>query len=175
LTDPSPEFPLGRTPADLAGVNGHKGISGFLAEHLLTSYLKSLEMNDPNEVRTEVSGQKVSEQTVTPANYGDIPEALSLRDSLTAVSNATLAADRIHLMFRMHSLERRRITEYDDDDIVRLSDEHALSVVAAKTRKAKQSDGVVHAAATQIQKKFRGWKKRKEFLIIRQRIVKIQV
>ncbi|KAK7831520.1 calmodulin-binding transcription activator 2 [Quercus suber] len=173
LTDPSPEFPLGRTPADLAGVNGHKGISGFLAEHLLTSYLKSLEMNDPNEVRTEVSGQNVSEQTVTPANYGDIPEALSLRDSLTAVSNATLAADRIHLMFRMHSLERRRITEYDDD-IVRLSDEHALSVVAAKTRKAKQSDGVVHAAATQIQKKFRGWKKRKEFLIIRQRIVKIQ-
>ncbi|XP_075673479.1 calmodulin-binding transcription activator 2-like isoform X4 [Castanea sativa] len=173
LTDPSPEFPLGRTPADLAGANGHKGISGFLAEHLLTSYLKSLEMNDSNEVRAEVSGQKVSEQTITPVNNGDIPEALSLRDSLTAVSNATLAANRIHLMFRMHSLERRRITEYDDD-IDRFSDEHALSIVAAKTRKAKQSDGLVHAAATQIQKKFRGWKKRKEFLIIRQRIVKIQ-
>ncbi|KAF3971417.1 hypothetical protein CMV_004986 [Castanea mollissima] len=173
LTDPSPEFPLGRTPADLAGVNGHKGISGFLAEHLLTSYLKSLEMNDSNEVRAEVSGQKVSEQTITPVNNGDIPEALSLRDSLTAVSNATLAANRIHLMFRMHSLERRRITEYDDD-IDGFSDEHALSVVAAKTRKAKQNDGLVHAAATQIQKKFRGWKKRKEFLIIRQRIVKIQ-
>ncbi|XP_031378597.1 calmodulin-binding transcription activator 1-like [Punica granatum] len=27
LSDPSPEFPLGRTPADLASVNGHKGIS----------------------------------------------------------------------------------------------------------------------------------------------------
>lgn len=169
LTDPSPEFPLCRTPADLAAGNGHKGISGFLAEHLLTSYLKSLKMNESNEDGTEVSGQTVSERTVTPVNYGDVPEALSLRDSLTAVCNATQAADRIHLMFRMHSFERRRVTEYDDD-----IDERALSIVAAKTRKPGKSDGLVHAAATQIQKKFRGWKKRKEFLTIRQRIVKIQ-
>ncbi len=127
-------------------------------------------MNESNEDGTEVSGQTVSERTVTPVNYGDVPEALSLRDSLTAVCNATQAADRIHLMFRMHSFERRRVTEYDDD-----IDERALSIVAAKTRKPGKSDGLVHAAATQIQKKFRGWKKRKEFLTIRQRIVKIQV
>jgi hypothetical protein len=179
LTDPSPESPLGRTPADLASGNGHKGISGFLAESSLTDYLKSLTMNDPNEDETVVvSGAKavqtVSERTATPVNYVDAADELSLRDSLTALCNATQAAGRIHQMFRMYSLQRRRTTE-NDDDKVGLSDERALSLVASKTRKPGRSDGVVHAAATQIQKKFRGWKKRKEFLIIRQRIVKIQV
>lgn len=179
LTDPSPEFLLGRTPADLASGNGHKGISGFLAESSLTDYLKSLTMNDPNEDETvEVSGPKavqtVSERTATPVNYGDAADALSLRDSLTALCNATQAAGRIHQMFRMYSLQRKRTTENNDDNDG-LLDERALSLIALKTRKPGQSDGLVHAAATQIQKKFRGWKKRKEFLIIRQRIVKIQV
>ncbi|KAF5448499.1 hypothetical protein F2P56_029027 [Juglans regia] len=178
LTDPSPEFPLGRTPADLASGKGHKGISGFLAESSLTSYLKSLTVNDKKEDGTvEVSGMKavqtVSERTATPVNYSDAADALSLKDSLNAICNATQAADRIHQMFRMHSFERRKITEYDDDD-GRLSDGRALSIVSAKSRKPKQSDGLAHDAATQIQKKFRGWKKRKEFLITRQRIVKIQ-
>lgn len=179
LTDPSPDYPLGRTPADLASANGHKGISGFLAESSLTDYLKSLTMNDRNEDETvEVSGAKavqtVSERTATPVNYGDAADALSLRDSLTALCNATQAAGRIHQMFRMYSLQRKRTTE-NDDDKVGLSDERALSLLASKMRKPGRNDGVVHAAATQIQKKFRGWKKRKEFLIIRQRIVKIQV
>ncbi|KAF5733342.1 calmodulin-binding transcription activator 2-like isoform X3 [Tripterygium wilfordii] len=175
LTDPSPEFPLGRPPADLASGNGHKGISGFLAEVSLTSYLSSLTMNDPKEDGAqEVSGTKavqtVSERTATPVNYGDVLDVLSLKDSLTAVCNATQAANRIHQVFRLQSFQRKQITEYEDDEFG-LSDELALSVVAAKSRKP---DGMAHSAAIHIQKKFRGWKKRKEFLIIRQRIVKIQ-
>ncbi|KAF5743936.1 calmodulin-binding transcription activator 2-like isoform X2 [Tripterygium wilfordii] len=175
LTDPSPEFPLGRPPADLASDNGHKGISGFLAEVSLTSYLSSLTMNDPKEDGAqEVSGTKavqtVAERTTTPVNYGDVPDALSLKDSLTAVCNATQAANRIHQVFRLQSFQRKQITEYEDDEFG-LSEELALSVVAAKSRKP---DGMAHSAAIRIQKKFRGWKKRKEFLIIRQRIVKIQ-
>ncbi|XVF67208.1 hypothetical protein PTKIN_Ptkin10aG0101900 [Pterospermum kingtungense] len=142
LTDPSPEFPLGRTPADLASGNGHKGISGFLAESSLTSYLSSLTMNDPKE-----AVQTVSERMATPVNDSDVQDILSLKDSITAVCNATQAADRIHQMFRMQSFQLKQ---------------------------PLQIDGVAHAAATQIQKKFRGWKKRKEFLLIRQRIVKIQ-
>lgn len=179
LTDPSPEFPLGRTPADLASGNGHKGISGFLAESSLTSYLNSLTVKDKKEDgRVEVSGaiavQTVSERSATPMNFGDVVDALSMRDSLTAVSNATQAASRIHQMFRIRSLERRRITERADDN-GRLSDERALSLVATKTRKPGQSDPLAQAAATQIQKKFRGWRGKRQFLIIRQRIVKIQV
>ncbi|PON81899.1 Notch [Trema orientale] len=176
LTDPSPEFLLGQTPADLASANGHKGISGFLAESSLTSYLSSLSVNDSKEDGVvELSGlkaiQTVSERTATPTTYGEMPDSLSLKDSLTAVRNATQAADRITQIYRMQSFEKRQLNEYGDDG---LSDERALSLLAAKSSKGGASDGLAYSAAVQIQKKYRGWKKRKEFLIIRQRIVKIQ-
>ncbi|XP_052484600.1 calmodulin-binding transcription activator 2 isoform X2 [Gossypium raimondii] len=165
LTDPSPEFPLGRTPADLASANGHKGISGFLAESSLTSYLSSLTMDDQKE-----AVQTVSDRIATSVNYSDAQDILSLKDSITAVCNATQAADRIHQMFRMQSFQRKQLRESSDG----VSGEHVISLLTTKTRRPFQSDGVAHAAATQIQKKFRGWKKRKEFLLIRKRIVKIQ-
>lgn len=179
LTDPSPAFPKPRTPADLASSNGHKGISGFLAECSLTDHLASLTMDEQKgDGDPEVSGAKavqtVSERSATPLFYGDMPDALCLKDSLTAVRNATQAADRIHQVFRMQSFQRKQVAEYEDDEFG-LSDPRALSLLG-KAGKAGRGDGLVaHAAATQIQKKFRGWKKRKEFLIIRQRIVKIQV
>ncbi|KAE8672774.1 Calmodulin-binding transcription activator 2 [Hibiscus syriacus] len=164
LTDPSPEFPLGRTPADLASGNGYKGISGFLAESSLTSHLSSLTMNDRKEaVRT------VSDRIATSLNDSDVQD-MSLKDSINAVCNATQAADRIHQMFRMLSFQWKQLCKTVDD----ASNEHAISLLSTKARRPLQSDGVVYAAATQIQKKFRGWKKRKEFLLIRQRIVKIQ-
>ncbi|TYG80777.1 hypothetical protein ES288_D02G243000v1 [Gossypium darwinii] len=165
LTDPSPEFPLGRTPADLASANGHKGISGFLAESSLTSYLSSLTMDDQKE-----AVQTVSDRIATSVNYSDAQDILSLKDSITAVCNATQAADRIHQMFRMQSFQWKQLRESSDC----VSGEHVISLLTTKTRRPFQNDGVAHAAATQIQKKFRGWKKRKEFLLIRKRIVKIQ-
>ncbi|XP_010520931.1 PREDICTED: calmodulin-binding transcription activator 2-like [Tarenaya hassleriana] len=177
-TDPSPEFPLGKTAADLGSGNGHKGISGFLAESSLTSYLEQLKMNESKENSSADSCgakvvQTVSERTATPMSYGDVPEALCLKDSLTAVCNATQAADRIHQVFRMQSFQRKQLSQFagDESDI---SDELAVSFAAAKTGKPGHSEGVVHAAAVHIQKKYRGWKKRKEFILIRQRIVKIQ-
>ncbi|XP_040966091.1 calmodulin-binding transcription activator 2 isoform X2 [Gossypium hirsutum] len=163
VTDPTPEFPLGRPPADLASGNGHKGISGFLAESSLTSFLSNLTMNDQKE-----AVQTVSDRIATPVFDSD--DILSLKDSLTAVCNATQAADRIHQMFRMQSFQRKQLSESGDG----VSDEHAISLLTAKARRPLHIDGVAHAAATQIQKKYRGWKKRKEFLLIRQRIVKIQ-
>ncbi|KAJ4716889.1 calmodulin-binding transcription activator 2-like [Melia azedarach] len=176
LTDPSPEFPLCRTPADLASSNGHKGISGFLAESSLTSLLSSLKMNDSAEdgaLEDSIARavQTISERRATPGNDADV--ALSLKDSLTAICNATQAADRIHQIFRMQSFQRKQLTDVGDDEID-MSYEHALSILAAKTHRHVQGVGLAHAAAIQIQKKFRGWKKRKEFLLIRQRIVKIQ-
>jgi len=184
LTDPSPESPSGRTAADLASSNGHKGLSGFLAESSLTSHLESLTVDDLHKgSQQEVSGTKavqtVSERTATPVVYNDMPDALCLKDTLTAVRNATQAADRIHQVFRMQSFQRKKqLTQdedEDEDDEFGLLDQQAISLLASKARKSGQGDGLVNAAATQIQKKFRGWKKRKEFLIIRQRIVKIQV
>ena len=179
LTDPSPTFPSGRTPADLASSKGHKGISGFLAEYSLTSHLASLTMDDlEGDSGQETSGMQAvptgSEQTATPGFNADVTDALSLKDSLNAVRNATQAADRIHLVFRMQSFQRKQLAAYEDDEFG-LSDQRALSLLASKASKAGQGDGSAHVAAIQIQKKFRGWKKRKEFLIIRQRIVKLQV
>ncbi|KAI7731228.1 hypothetical protein M8C21_014805, partial [Ambrosia artemisiifolia] len=50
-------------------------------------------------------------------------------------------------------------------------DERSLSLLASKTARTSQYDA---AAAVCIQNKFRSWKGRKDFLIMRQRIVKIQ-
>ncbi|XP_028788756.1 calmodulin-binding transcription activator 2-like isoform X2 [Neltuma alba] len=178
LTDPSPTFPSGRTAADLASSNGHKGISGFLAESSLTSHLSTLTMNDQKgdvgQRASEVEEvQTISKRTATPGFNGDMPDTLSLKDSLTAVRNATQAADRIYQVFRMQSFQRKQLTQFEDDEFG-LSDQQALSLIASKACKAGFGDDLAHTAAVQIQKKFRGWKKRKEFLVIRQRIVKIQ-
>ncbi|XLS73774.1 hypothetical protein HN51_030639 [Arachis hypogaea] len=179
LTDPSPAFPTGRTASELASTNGHKGISGFLGESLLTSHLESLTMDDQykggrQEISVTKVVQTVSERTATPVLYGDdMPDDPCLKDSLTAVINATQAADRIHQVFRMQSFQRKQLNKLADDEFG-LSDPRALSLLASKASKSGQGDRLANAAATQIQKKFRGWKKRKEFLIIRQRIVKIQ-
>ncbi|RYR17509.1 hypothetical protein Ahy_B03g062225 isoform B [Arachis hypogaea] len=179
LTDPSPAFPSGRTAADLASSNGHKGISGFLGESLLTSHLASLTMDDPSEDgRNKTLGgkavQTASERSATPLLYGDVSDTLCLKDSLSAVRNATQAADRIHQVFRMQSFQRKQLAQCEDDDEFGLSDQQVLSFIASRACKSGQGEGLVNAAAIQIQKKFRGWKKRKEFLIIRQRVVKIQ-
>ncbi|ESW20406.1 hypothetical protein PHAVU_006G206400 [Phaseolus vulgaris] len=177
-TDPSPAFLSGREAADLASENGHKGISGFLAECSLTHRLETITMDDQKGGRQEISGMKgvqtVSERTATPVLCGDMPDTLCLKDSLIAVRNATQAADRIHQVFRMQSFQRKQLTQYEGDDELGLLDQQALSLLASRACKSGQRNGLANAAAIHIQKKFRGWKKRKEFLMIRQRIVKIQ-
>ncbi|OMO73091.1 IQ motif, EF-hand binding site [Corchorus olitorius] len=178
LTDPTPEFPLGRTSADLASANGHKGISGYLAESDLSSHLISLNLdnqdrNDKLNSRSDAI-QEILGRNTAPPGYGDASDGPSLKDSLAAVCNATQAAARIHQVFRVQSFQKRQLKEYGNDKFG-MSDERALSLIAVKSNKpGGQHDEHVHAAASRIQNKFRGWKGRKDFLIIRQRIVKIQ-
>ncbi|XP_027920339.1 calmodulin-binding transcription activator 3 isoform X2 [Vigna unguiculata] len=175
LTDPCPEHPSGRTPADLASTNGHKGIAGYLAESSLSAQLTTLDLN--KDVG-ENSGTKVVQRTQNIAQVNDLDGPSyeqSLKDSLAAVCNATQAAARIHQVFRMQSFQRKQLKEFGDDKFG-ISDERALSLVKmnGKSHKSGSRDEPVHAAAIRIQNKFRGWKGRKEFLMIRQRIVKIQ-
>ncbi|KAF3951029.1 hypothetical protein CMV_023280, partial [Castanea mollissima] len=65
LTDPSPKYPSGRTAADLASAEGHKGIAGYLAESHLSTHLSSLKLDTGEGDAAEISGakavQKVSE------------------------------------------------------------------------------------------------------------------
>ncbi|KAK6136496.1 hypothetical protein DH2020_029792 [Rehmannia glutinosa] len=170
LTDPSAEYPWSRTPADLASSSGHKGISGFLAETSLTTHLSTLRVSDPQEggISDDISGvkavQTVSERLAFPTTGEDVPDTLCR----AALCNATQAAANIHQIFRIQSFQRKQFIEHGDDELL-FPDEHAIAVLAAKTSK-----GVANAAAVHIQKKFRGWKKRKEFLLIRKKVVKIQ-
>ncbi|PIN18924.1 hypothetical protein CDL12_08378 [Handroanthus impetiginosus] len=165
--------PSGRTPSDLAASNGHKGIAGYLAESTLISHLSTLELKDSKESDSrEKAVETVSEQTATSVGYGDLPHGLSMKDSLAALHNATQAAARIHQVFRIKSFQRRQLNEYGNNEFG-MSDERAFSLIALKTKKAEKYDEPVQAAIW-IQNKFRSWKGRKEFLLTRQRIIKIQ-
>ncbi|XP_062189056.1 calmodulin-binding transcription activator 1-like isoform X2 [Phragmites australis] len=177
LTDPTAQFPSGRTPADLASENGHKGIAGFLAESSLTSHLSALTIKESQggnveEVCGLAAAEDFAESSSAQLACVDY-QAESLKDSLTAVRKSTQAAARIFQAFRVESFHRKKVIEHGDDDCG-LSDEHTLSLVSLKNTKPGQSDVPLHSAAVRIQNKFRGWKGRKEFMIIRQKIVKIQ-
>ncbi|XP_047089718.1 calmodulin-binding transcription activator 3-like [Lolium rigidum] len=177
VTDPRPDFPSGSTPSDLASVNGHRGISGFLAEFSLTSHLQTLNLKEAmGSNASEISGLPgigdVTGRTVS-TSAGEGLQAGSMGDSLGAVRNAAQAAARIYQVFRVQSFQRKQAVQYEDENGV-ISDERAMSLLSYKPSKAGQLDPMHVAAATRIQNKFRGWKGRKEFLLIRQRIVKIQ-
>lgn len=176
LTDPTPEFPSGRTPADLASQNGYKGIGGFLAESSLLNHLRELSLKDSKSCDiTEPSGLLSYHHTFDKGSshhaFGETQT--SLKDSLSAVRNATEAAAQIYQVFRMQSFHRKKLTDYGNINR-RISDEDALRLISVKSNKS--GHGMPdQAAAIKIQNKFRGWKGRKEFLNIRQQIVKIQV
>ncbi|XP_020697450.1 calmodulin-binding transcription activator 3 isoform X2 [Dendrobium catenatum] len=173
LTDPTPEFPSGRTPADLASANGHKGIAGFLAESSLTAHLETLTLkNTDNVVISEVTCTKDMEDFVEKYDV-NAPGEPSMKDSLTAVRKATLAAARIHQVFRVQSFQRKKLLQYNEE-MSGISDKQALSRISIKANTTGEHNTPAHVAAIRIQNKFRGWKGRKEFLIIRKRIVKIQ-
>ncbi|PIA52157.1 hypothetical protein AQUCO_01000201v1 [Aquilegia coerulea] len=177
LTDPTPKFPSGRTPADLASSNGHKGIAGYLAESSLTIHLSSLTMKETGnralpDIAEVGATQKVPEHGATQFYDINVPDT-SLKDSLTAVCNATQAAARIHQVFRVQSFQRKQLVEYGDEKFG-MSDERALSLITVKKNRQGVHGEPSHVAAMRIQNKFRGWKGRKEFLVIRQQIVKIQ-
>ncbi|XP_050205154.1 calmodulin-binding transcription activator 3 isoform X2 [Mercurialis annua] len=176
LTDPTPKYPDGRTPADLASAEGHKGIAGYLAESALSAHLSSLNLDKQDNDKAEISGAKSAQIVpahMTSISNEDLPSGQSLKDSLAAVCNATQTAARIHQVFRVQSFQKKQFKEIGGDKFG-ISNERALSLIGVKANKQGQNDEPVHAAAVRIQNKFRGWKGRKEFLIIRQRIVKIQ-
>eukprot|EP00249_Psilotum_nudum_P023419 c28864_g1_i1 orf=423-4043(-) len=182
-TDPTPEFPAGQTPSDLASSCGHKGIAGYLAESSLTSHLSSLVLKEGmmDNFSVTLAGEKavetVSERSSIQLGSGGSVDQLSLQDSLAAVRNAAQAAARIQSAFRAHSFKNRQVNSYSGEDEWGISDEQARSIIACqKMHKSGHSsrDEILHTAAIRIQCKFRGWKFRRDFLLRRQCVVKIQ-
>jgi len=141
----------------------------------LTSHLSALTIRESNDSTVEVCGLPIAEDLTgidSAQLSGEDPHAESLEGSLSAVRKSTQAAARIFQAFRVESFHRKKVVEYGDGDCG-LSDERTLSLVSL--RNPKPGHGDLHSAAVRIQNKFRGWKGRKEFMIIRQKIVKIQV
>ncbi|KAG7978764.1 hypothetical protein I3843_05G098100 [Carya illinoinensis] len=162
VTDPTSQDPLGKTPASIAATSGHKGLAGYLSEVALTSHLSSLTMEESE--LSKGSAEVEAEMTVNSISNGSLADngdQLSLKDTLAAVRNAAQAAARIQAAFRAHSF-RKRLQRESAVDMSALS-----NLVFRNPRK-------YNSAALSIQKKYRGWKGRKVFLAIRQKVVKIQ-
>ncbi|XP_020588404.1 calmodulin-binding transcription activator 3-like isoform X2 [Phalaenopsis equestris] len=172
LTDPTPEFPTGRTPADLASRNGHKGIAGFLAESSLTNHLRALNLKGTEKHNLSKPDSLLGFENLPDRINANLTDG-EIQTSLRAVRNATEAAARIFQVFRVQSFNRKQIIKQSDEKFG-MSEDRALSLISVKPYKSEQHNMPFHAAAIKIQNKFRGWKGRKEFLITRQRIVKIQ-
>lgn len=182
VTDPSSSDPTGKTPASIAAKSGHKGLAGYLSEVELTSHLSSLKMeekelsNGSADVEAEIAVNSISQ---SQRSFTTNEDDNSLKVTLAAVRNAGQAAARIQAAFRAHSFRRRQEKEVASDADASVDDYNILSndiqglSVASKLAFRNARDH--NTAALSIQKKFRGWKGRKDFLAFRKKVVKIQV
>ncbi|XP_047980068.1 calmodulin-binding transcription activator 4-like isoform X3 [Salvia hispanica] len=170
VTDPNAQDLTGKTPASIAASYGHRGLAGYLSEVALTTHLASLTL-----VESELSKGSAAleaERAVNSIPSSDYEDEDSLRQTLAAVRNAAQAAARIQSAFRAHSFRKRQqlksaipIGRDEFTDIQGLS---TASKLAFRTTRDN------NLAAVSIQKKYRGWKGRKDFLSLRQKVVKIQ-
>ncbi|KAM0857386.1 hypothetical protein ACQ4PT_048502 [Festuca glaucescens] len=181
VADPTAQDPVGKTAAFLASEQGHMGLAGYLSEVSLTSYLASLTIEESDitkgsaAVEAERAVQSISQRSAQL--HGGTEDELSLKDSLAAVRNAAQAAARIQNAFRAFSFRKRQHKD------ARLKDEYGMTQedideLAAVSRLYNQhhvSNGqFCDKAAVSIQKKYKGWKGRKNFLNMRRNVVKIQ-
>ncbi|CAA2991375.1 calmodulin-binding transcription activator 4-like isoform X1 [Olea europaea subsp. europaea] len=179
VTDPNSQDPTGKTPASIAASGGHRGLAGYLSEMALTGHLSSLTLEESE--LSKGSAALEAERTVhsiskasSSANDHD-----SMKYTLAAVWNASQAASRIQSAFRAHSFRKRQqreaaiaIADASRDKYSILSkDVQGLSAASKVTFRNTRD---YNKAALSIQKKYRGWKRRKNFLLYRQKAVKIQ-
>ncbi|KAJ8528909.1 hypothetical protein K7X08_030649 [Anisodus acutangulus] len=147
VDDPTAAFPGEQTAADLAS----------------------------NNIGTGLEAEKAFEsaaQEIVPLN-GTIDDDISLKESLASLRKSAHAAAFIQAAFRARSFLQRQLTESRID-----VSEASLDLVALgslnKVQKVNHFEDYLHSAAIKIQQKYRGWKGRREFLKIHNRIVKIQ-
>lgn len=178
VTDPTSLDPVGKTAGAIASANGHLGLAGYLSEAGLTSHLSSLNVgeNEISKGSTELEAERAVEtisQRSVQMHVGGTEDELSLKDSLAAVRNATQAAARIQVAFRAHSFRKRQQVDAASPDEYGMTPEamHGLSALSKFQRAVHQN---FDKAALSIQKKYRGWKGRRDFLTLRQNVVKIQ-
>ncbi|KAK8691567.1 hypothetical protein V6N13_075072 [Hibiscus sabdariffa] len=178
VTDPTSQDPSGQTAASIAASSGHKGLAGYLSEVALTSHLSSLTVEESELSKGSAAVQaEMAVNSVSNGSLATSEDHLSLKDTLAAVRNAAQAAARIQNAFRAHSFRKRQ--QMEDAVTAASVDEYGFSLgeIQNLSTMSKQAFGnarIYNSAALSIQKKFRGWKGRKDFLTLRRKVVKIQ-
>ncbi|KAJ4721920.1 Calmodulin-binding transcription activator like [Melia azedarach] len=177
VEDPTPASPGGQTAADLASNRGHKGIAGYLAEADLTSHLSSLTVNENgmDNIAATLAADRAIETAAQAGIRSNraVAEQLALKGSLAAVRKSAHAAALIQQAFRARSFRHRQST-HSSDDVSEVSVDLVALGSLNKVQKMSHFEDYLHFAAVKIQQKYRGWKGRKDFLKIRNRIVKLQ-
>lgn len=176
LTDPSTHDPTGRNAAYIAAASGHKGLAGYLSELALTSHLSSLNLEESElskgsaDVEAELNINNLSEDNINSTDQ----DQLSLKHTLAAVRNAAQAAARIQAAFRAHSFKKRQ--HRPSSEVAADVDEYGFTIndIQGLSKLAFHNLHDHQKAALSIQKNYRGWKGRKDFLTLRQKVVKIQ-
>ncbi|CAA7404679.1 unnamed protein product [Spirodela intermedia] len=178
VTDPTTQDPAGKTPASIAADSGHKGLAGYLSEVRLTSHLSSLTVEECDiskgtaKLLAEKAVESISERSIV-VHPDATEDQLSLKDSLAAVRNAAQAAARIQSAFRAHSFRKKCINDQICDEY-QLTPKEIHDFSAASKAIRGHRDQKLQSAALCIQKKYRGWRGRKNYLTLRQHVVKIQ-
>ncbi|KAK7306382.1 hypothetical protein VNO77_44319 [Canavalia gladiata] len=180
VTDPTSQDPDGKTAASIAASYGHKGLAGYLSEVDLTSHLSSLTLEE-NEI-SKSSSELQAELTVSSVSKENLvtnEDLVSLKASLDAVRNAAQAAARIQAAFRAHSFRKQKARDAAAADLDGYgfgagSINDNISLLFPMPKLSSRSLRDYNSAALSIQKKYRGWKGRKEYLEIRRKVVKIQ-
>ncbi|MQL84424.1 hypothetical protein Taro_016943 [Colocasia esculenta] len=179
VTDPTAQDPVGKNPASIAAAGGHKGLAGYLSEVALTSHLSSLTLEEfeiskvSAELEAEKAVESIAERNIQ-VHVLVTEDQLSLKDSMAAVRNAARAAARIQSAFRAHSFRKKQQKAAQIRDEQSMTPQEILELSAASKLLHGHRDQKLHTAALCIQKKYRGWTGRKNFLTLRQHIVKIQ-
>lgn len=177
VTDPTAQDPIGKTAASIAASNGNKGLAGYLSEVAVTSHLSSLTLEESELSKS--TAQLQADMTVTSVSKENLAaneDQASLKDTLAAVRNVTQAAARIQSAFRSHSFRKRRAREAAAGvDGTSIGGFGSIPEISALSKLAFRNSREHNSAALSIQKKYRGWKGRKDFLSLRQKVVKIQV
>ncbi|KAJ3678258.1 hypothetical protein LUZ60_002061 [Juncus effusus] len=160
----------GRTAGFIADLYNHKGIAAYLSEAKLTSHPLASDQLTNQKALHSIHSRKAH-------TVGTTEDQLSLKDCLEGGRNALQAATRIQQAFRSYSfkVKREKMRRYERENSSYLLSREEMSEIGSRVSdKAANGSRVSDKAAVSIQKNFRCWKKRKEFVTLRRNAVKIQ-
>lgn len=191
----------GLTAAEIASSQGHAGIAAYLAEIAINASLSTMSLGESTQEQLAVLSAGEAAVAAAAAVKRDSgaacpkseEERRQLDESMEAVRHAAEAAARIQVAFRRHCQRRQcqdrwqtatgqvMVAVSEDKERAGLTEEQIRAVLAVrriqKAYRGARSDREQkrkNIAAARIQQRYRGWKGRQKFLLIRNRIIRLQ-